>query len=422
MGVSVGGGVRSVAIRSIGLAAVAVSTVAAPAAHAAGPGSPRPASVFTASRSLALEAARARFALFVADNPLPENGAAPAPASAACPLASPEALTLAASALSAPAPLQPQVDPWVAGTTSSPELRPDSAAQGVVQGIPIIRCTTTRPADGQVSRPELFAIALTGGVSFGDVARLHAIDPILRVSPAGIGGEMVGACLDTADTATCVVLWQSRNLLLGMTLEGPPSAVNTGTAGALLTDLVPDIVDTLAVVQRPPLPCTAETLRADTGIALLAEPTCNDGWAVGVSVQCPAPPSSSTTTTTINPPCEAIRDVFHVDSDGWEHNGSMDARCAETLAALGMTGVTAQEFTPACNQNAPSLGGGVIRPGARGGRVTALQIALVNVGYDMPVDGRYGPLTQSAVVDFQIDNGLTVDGITGRQTRTALGI
>jgi peptidoglycan hydrolase-like protein with peptidoglycan-binding domain len=84
--------------------------------------------------------------------------------------------------------------------------------------------------------------------------------------------------------------------------------------------------------------------------------------------------------------------------------------------------VTAQQFTPACNSNAPSLGGGVIRPGANGGRVAALQIALVNLGYDMPVDGRYGPLTQSAVVDFQVDNGLTVDGITGRQTRTALGI
>lgn len=422
MGVSASGGVRRVAIRSFVLAAVAVSTVAGPVAHATSPAAPRPASVFSASRSLALEAARARLALFVADNPLPVSGAAPVPPSAACPLASPDIVTAAAAAVSAAAPLQPQIDPWVAGTTSSPELRPDSAAQGVVQGIPIVRCTTTRPADGSLTRPELFAIRLTGGVSFGDVARLHAIDPILRVGPAGIGGEMAGACLDTADTATCVVLWQSRNVLLGMTLEGPPAAVSTATAGSLFTDLVPDIVDTLAVVQRPPLPCTAETLRTDTGIALLAEPTCNDGWAVGVSVQCPAPPASSTTTTTINPPCEAIRDVFHVEGDGWQHNGSMDARCAETLAELGMTGVTALQFTPACNQNSPSLGGGAIRPGARGVRVTALQIALVNVGYDMPVDGRYGPLTQSAVVDFQIDNGLTVDGITGRQTRTALGI
>lgn len=422
MGGSGGSGVRSVALRCIGLAAVAIGTVGAPVVSAAGSGPLRPASVFEASRSLALEAARARFGLFVEANPLPEGGAAPAPPSAACPLAAPETISSAAGAVGSATPLQPQIDPWVAGTSTSPELRPDSAAQGVVQGIPIIRCTTSRPTEGQVTRPELFAISLTGGVTFGDVARLHAIDQILRSRPAGIGGEMAGACLDTADTATCVVLWQSSNLLLGMTLEGPPSAVNTGTAGTLLTDLVPDIVDTLAVVQRPPLPCTAAALQTDTGIALLAEPTCHDGWAVGVSVQCPAPPSSSTTTTTINPPCEAIRDVFHVEADGWKHNGSMDARCAETLAALGMTGVSAQQFTPACDPDAPSLGGGVIRPGARGGRVAALQIALVNLGYDMPVDGRYGPLTQSAVVDFQIANGLTVDGITGRQTRTALGI
>ena len=65
---------------------------------------------------------------------------------------------------------------------------------------------------------------------------------------------------------------------------------------------------------------------------------------------------------------------------------------------------------------------GTIRPDRQGSRVAALQIALVNVGYDMPVDGRYGPLTESAVVDFQIGNGLIVDGIAGRQTRGALGI
>jgi peptidoglycan hydrolase-like protein with peptidoglycan-binding domain len=84
--------------------------------------------------------------------------------------------------------------------------------------------------------------------------------------------------------------------------------------------------------------------------------------------------------------------------------------------------VTAQQFAPICDGSDPALRVGTIRPDRTGLRVVALQIALVNLGYDMPVDGRYGPITESAVVDFQIDNSLIVDGITGRQTQTALGI
>jgi peptidoglycan hydrolase-like protein with peptidoglycan-binding domain len=57
-----------------------------------------------------------------------------------------------------------------------------------------------------------------------------------------------------------------------------------------------------------------------------------------------------------------------------------------------------------------------------GTRVAALQIALANIGYVFPVDGRYGPLTESSVVDFQERNGLVVDGVAGRQTQAALGI
>jgi len=422
-------GIARRGLRAAALVLIMVSATAAGTARAdqgtvnSRPGSVFPGSVFAASRSLAIEAARARLRLFVVANPAPVPGSdAPSP-TASCPLASTETLTSAASALSAArgVNLQVQVDPWLGGTSSSPELRPSSAPAGTIQGVPIVRCTASRPPDGQVARPELFAITLVPGVSFGDVARLHGLDPILRVTPAGIGGEMVGSCLDTADTAVCVVLWQSRNLVLGLTLEGPPAAVNTSTAGALLTSLVPTVVDTLAVVLRPPLPCDAESIQVDTGLTLLDAPTCHDGWAFGTTVACPPPPADATTTTT-EPPCEAQRDVFHVESSGWIHDGSFDIRCAETLARLGMTAVTAQQVAPICDRNDPALRVGTIRPDTRGLRVTALQIALVNIGYDMPVDGRYGPITESAVVDFQIANGLTVDGVTGRQTQTALGI
>jgi hypothetical protein len=403
--------------------AIVASTIPGAAVAAAGhpEGSARPTSVFEFSRSLAIEAGRVRLSLFVQDHPLPADGAAPAPPTDPCPVASPDTLSTAG----VPQNIGFQLDPWLGSTDTSPELRPNSAPAGSAQGLPIVRCTTNRPGDGQVTRPELFAISLRDGVTFADVARLHAIDPILRVRPADIGGEIAGGCLDTANTAVCVVLWQSRGLLLGTMLEGPPAFVNTSTAGAFLTDLVPDSIETLAVVQRPPRACNAEILLAETAVDLIEEPTCHDGWAVGHSIECPPEDTfddSFETTTTIEPPCEAIRDVFHVEADGWSHDGSIDTRCAETLAALGMTAITAQEYAPICDRNDPALRVGTIRPDRTGLRVRALQIALVNLGYDMPVDGRYGPITESAVVDFQIDNGLIIDGITGRQTQAALGI
>ena len=406
-------GTTRVGWRAAALAVMMVIATAGGAAHAdRATAADRPGSVFDTSRSLAIEAARARLALFVRDNPAPVPGAEPTLPNVACPLASAETVASVGTALGTErgVNLQLQTDPFAASTTSSPELRPSSAAAGTVQGVPIVRCTTSRPADGQVTRPELFAVTLVPGVTFGDVARLHGLDPILRVTPAGIGGEMVGSCLDTADAAVCVVLWQSRNLVLGLTLEGSPAAVNTSTAGALLTNLVPDVVDTLAVVLRPPLPCDTESIRVDTGLTLLEAPVCHDGWAFGTTVACPSDLG-----------CQAL-DVFHVESTGWIHNGSIDVTCAETLARLGMTAVTAQKVSTICDRNDPALRVGTIRPDTRGGRVTALQITLVNLGYDMPVDGRYGPITESAVVDFQLANGLTVDGVTGRQTQTALGI
>jgi murein DD-endopeptidase MepM/ murein hydrolase activator NlpD len=52
----------------------------------------------------------------------------------------------------------------------------------------------------------------------------------------------------------------------------------------------------------------------------------------------------------------------------------------------------------------------------------ALQVAMSALGlYPHPVDGITGPWTQQAVRTFQAQHGLTVDGVAGPQTRTALG-
>jgi cell wall-associated NlpC family hydrolase len=52
--------------------------------------------------------------------------------------------------------------------------------------------------------------------------------------------------------------------------------------------------------------------------------------------------------------------------------------------------------------------------------VKTLQNLLNQYGARLKVDGKFGPLTQAAVIAYQKKNGLTVDGIAGPQTFTAL--
>jgi len=53
----------------------------------------------------------------------------------------------------------------------------------------------------------------------------------------------------------------------------------------------------------------------------------------------------------------------------------------------------------------------------RGEDVRELQNKLASLGYDVgPIDGIFGRRTESAVIQFQKNNGLKVDGIVGPQT------
>lgn len=59
----------------------------------------------------------------------------------------------------------------------------------------------------------------------------------------------------------------------------------------------------------------------------------------------------------------------------------------------------------------------VLKIGSSGNEVTQLQQTLRSKGYfNGPVTGYYGSITQNAVIAFQRDHGLTVDGIAGPQT------
>jgi hypothetical protein len=62
-------------------------------------------------------------------------------------------------------------------------------------------------------------------------------------------------------------------------------------------------------------------------------------------------------------------------------------------------------------------------PNFRGPAVVSLQRAMVAAGVDPgPVDGAFGPSTQSALISFQILRGLEVDGLFGPRTAAALNL
>ncbi|MFE1293003.1 peptidoglycan-binding protein [Streptomyces sp. NPDC058751] len=61
-----------------------------------------------------------------------------------------------------------------------------------------------------------------------------------------------------------------------------------------------------------------------------------------------------------------------------------------------------------------------IAQGQKSGCVTELQSLLNHHGADLAVDGDFGPMTDSAVRDFQAEKGLAVDGKVGSNTKSAL--
>lgn len=65
----------------------------------------------------------------------------------------------------------------------------------------------------------------------------------------------------------------------------------------------------------------------------------------------------------------------------------------------------------------------ILAMGSVGPEVEFLQRILYSIGYDPgPIDGIFGPLTRSAVVRFQLDNGLVPDGIVGPRTWAAIDL
>jgi N-acetylmuramoyl-L-alanine amidase len=66
---------------------------------------------------------------------------------------------------------------------------------------------------------------------------------------------------------------------------------------------------------------------------------------------------------------------------------------------------------------AVTLGNRLLYFGARGNDVKSLQKELAKEGYfTVEATGYFGPITEKAVIDFQKDNGIRIDGMAGYET------
>ncbi len=64
-----------------------------------------------------------------------------------------------------------------------------------------------------------------------------------------------------------------------------------------------------------------------------------------------------------------------------------------------------------------------LRVGSKGDDVKELQLNLISLGYSVGksgADGKFGPATKAAVLQYQKDNGLKVDGVVGNQTMNSI--
>lgn len=95
-----------------------------------------------------------------------------------------------------------------------------------------------------------------------------------------------------------------------------------------------------------------------------------------------------------------------------------------TLAEFRSLAMTGTKGAPAPAPQWPA--GVVLRPGSQGDAVRVLQAALSSSGLrgvrGIAVDGDFGPVTETAVRNFQSLEGLAVDGVAGPATRAALGV
>ena len=114
-----------------------------------------------------------------------------------------------------------------------------------------------------------------------------------------------------------------------------------------------------------------------------------------------------------------LRDGRTVDARGHKAGTVL----SPSIASLGWTDYAILPGQTEEVADVPANTRPTLRRGDKGDAVRELQTMLVAQGYDLPgsgIDGDYGPETRGAVLAFQDDRGLKMDGIVGPETWAAL--
>lgn len=124
---------------------------------------------------------------------------------------------------------------------------------------------------------------------------------------------------------------------------------------------------------------------------------------------------------------QALVDLgYELDVDGdfgdATHAAVVDFQQNNELDVDGVVGPDTWEAL-GFEEDEEAKGGGneMVQHGSKGSAVRELQSALVDLGYDIAIDGDFGDDTHNAVVDFQSNNGLDADGVVGPRTWGKLG-
>ena len=109
-----------------------------------------------------------------------------------------------------------------------------------------------------------------------------------------------------------------------------------------------------------------------------------------------------------------------IKADGYATSSTYVQTNMKRISLYNLTDYDKGFGSPPVSINPYPVPTGLVRRGDKGTSVRWVQRELVSHGYNLLIDGDFGPKTLVAVKDFQTKHGLAVDGIVGPVTIKAL--
>lgn len=109
-----------------------------------------------------------------------------------------------------------------------------------------------------------------------------------------------------------------------------------------------------------------------------------------------------------------------IKADGYATSSTYVQTNMKRISLYNLTDYDKGFGSPPVSVNPYPVPTGLVRRGDKGASVRWVQRELVSHGYDLLIDGCYGPITERYVKEFQTKSGLKPDGITGPLTIAAL--